>query len=308
MFSSYDGPDREGDLWEAASRRILHLLALGLRRKNLLSQRSGGRPLSSRPVRRTSCSSGTPWESRALRRRPSWGRPSSLRTREAPLPASAIPEPASDSGKKARRKRRSTSAWLLSGYPSDSPRMTLPSCRFPRPSEAETPWPVSGPGRASVCGSLRSSWSTRVRLRAETDGRPGLAEDVSQEVFLALLRHGGTYDPARPFIPWLLTLVRNKAIDFFRRSGNKPEAHGPGPPGGSAVETPRDASIGEPIERALAELPAAFREASGFRTGWESPMSRSRRFLGCDVGTVGSRVSRGRKLLRDYFSRHADVL
>ena len=134
-----------------------------------------------------------------------------------------------------------------------------------------------------------------------------LAEDVSQEVFLALLRHGGTYDPARPFIPWLLTLVRNKAIDFFRRTGNKPEALAP-----AHLEDlpskPADSPIGEPIERALAELPAAFREAVWLSDGLGIPYVEVAEILGCDVGTVGSRVSRGRKLLRDYFSRHADVL
>ncbi len=44
-----------------------------------------------------------------------------------------------------------------------------------------------------------------------------LVEECVQESLLAIHRARHTYDPARPFRPWLLTLVRHKAIDLLRR-------------------------------------------------------------------------------------------
>jgi RNA polymerase sigma-70 factor (ECF subfamily) len=45
------------------------------------------------------------------------------------------------------------------------------------------------------------------------------AEDVVQEVLLAVHLKRGTWDPARPIGPWLATIVRNKLIDSLRRRG-----------------------------------------------------------------------------------------
>lgn len=43
------------------------------------------------------------------------------------------------------------------------------------------------------------------------------AEEVVQDVFLQLWRNAGQYDAARgPFVPWLLTLARNRALDQLR--------------------------------------------------------------------------------------------
>jgi len=43
------------------------------------------------------------------------------------------------------------------------------------------------------------------------------AEEVVQEVFLQVWRNSGQYDASRgPFIPWLVTLARNRALDHLR--------------------------------------------------------------------------------------------
>lgn len=45
----------------------------------------------------------------------------------------------------------------------------------------------------------------------------GTAEEVVQDVFLQLWRNAERYDASRgPFIPWLLTLARNRAVDTLR--------------------------------------------------------------------------------------------
>jgi RNA polymerase sigma-70 factor (ECF subfamily) len=45
----------------------------------------------------------------------------------------------------------------------------------------------------------------------------GSAEEIVQDVFLQLWRNAAQYDAARgPFLPWLLTMARNRAFDNLR--------------------------------------------------------------------------------------------
>lgn len=47
------------------------------------------------------------------------------------------------------------------------------------------------------------------------------AEDVVQDVLLAIHLKRGTWDQDRPIGPWVATIVRNKVIDAFRRRGRR---------------------------------------------------------------------------------------
>jgi RNA polymerase sigma factor (sigma-70 family) len=47
------------------------------------------------------------------------------------------------------------------------------------------------------------------------------AEDIVQEVLLAIHTKRGTWDPTRPIGPWISTIVRNKLIDALRRRGRQ---------------------------------------------------------------------------------------
>ncbi len=60
------------------------------------------------------------------------------------------------------------------------------------------------------------------RRRCDRFGAPaGEAEDILQEVLIAVHLKRGTWDPARPIGPWLSTIVRNKMIDSLRRRGRR---------------------------------------------------------------------------------------
>ncbi|HMP00671.1 MAG TPA: sigma-70 family RNA polymerase sigma factor [Kiritimatiellia bacterium] len=50
---------------------------------------------------------------------------------------------------------------------------------------------------------------------------PGIrdAEDVVQESLITLHKIRHTYEPARPFIPWLFAIVRHRALDHLRKHG-----------------------------------------------------------------------------------------
>lgn len=47
------------------------------------------------------------------------------------------------------------------------------------------------------------------------------AEEVVQDVFLQLWRNSARFDLSRPFVPWLLTLARNRALDQLRLKGER---------------------------------------------------------------------------------------
>jgi RNA polymerase sigma-70 factor (ECF subfamily) len=52
-------------------------------------------------------------------------------------------------------------------------------------------------------------------------GAERFAQDVVQEVFIALWRDASRFDPARGAVaPWLFALARHKAIDLVRREAN----------------------------------------------------------------------------------------
>src|SRR5687767_10222059 len=46
---------------------------------------------------------------------------------------------------------------------------------------------------------------------------PEDAEDLVQDVLLSVHAVRATYDPARPFVPWLIAIVRNRVADAARR-------------------------------------------------------------------------------------------
>jgi RNA polymerase sigma-70 factor (ECF subfamily) len=50
---------------------------------------------------------------------------------------------------------------------------------------------------------------------------PQDVDDVVQEVLLSLHAVRHTYDPARPFLPWLLTIARRRATDAIRRTSSR---------------------------------------------------------------------------------------
>lgn len=60
------------------------------------------------------------------------------------------------------------------------------------------------------------------RRRCDQLGAPSSeAEDVVQEVLLAIHLKRGTWDTSRPVGPWLSAIVRNKLIDSLRRRGRQ---------------------------------------------------------------------------------------
>ena len=46
---------------------------------------------------------------------------------------------------------------------------------------------------------------------------PNLIEDILQEILISLHKARRTYDPTRPFLPWLYAIAEFRLIDFLRK-------------------------------------------------------------------------------------------
>lgn len=68
----------------------------------------------------------------------------------------------------------------------------------------------------SVTPYIRAVARKRCRNVGAADSE---AEDIVQEVLLAVHLKRGTWDPSRPISPWINAIIRNKVIDAFRRRG-----------------------------------------------------------------------------------------
>lgn len=74
-------------------------------------------------------------------------------------------------------------------------------------------------GEAAALGRLFDRHSTRAYRVARSICRDhAKSEDAVQDAYLAVWRGRAAYDPARGEVePWLLTAVRNRALDLLRR-------------------------------------------------------------------------------------------
>jgi RNA polymerase sigma-70 factor (ECF subfamily) len=148
---------------------------------------------------------------------------------------------------------------------------------------------------AEALPHLRSLYGTAYRMTRNAHD----AEDLVQETFLRAYRAFDGFTPGSNIRAWLYTILHRVRTDAFRRSRRSPQtvemaAEGP------AVPPPQDALAqgGEDLERALASLPDVFRSAVVLRDVEDMSYQEIARILDVPIGTVMSRIHRGRALLR----------
>ena len=137
-------------------------------------------------------------------------------------------------------------------------------------------------------------------------GNPEAAEDAVQEAFLAVWRRAGTYQEARGSArAWLLTIVRNRAIDLLRTRESRPKAGAPleevGPLASSNGDPADDALRmveASQVRAALAALPPEQRQAVelAFFSGLTYPEVAA--VMNTPLGTVKSRIRLAMERLR----------
>jgi len=175
---------------------------------------------------------------------------------------------------------------------------------------------VSPAFEAEALASLDSLYRAALRLTRV----PADAEDLVQETFLKAFRSADRFEPGTNLRAWLFTILHNTARNRVRdrardtvaidseivdRAADAP------PPAGAragAAETPETLLLRETLapelQAAIDALPDAFRQAIWLRDVEEFSYAEIAQMLSIPIGTVMSRISRGRHLL---FERLKDL-
>jgi RNA polymerase sigma-70 factor (ECF subfamily) len=125
------------------------------------------------------------------------------------------------------------------------------------------------------------------------------AEDLVQETYLRAFRAFQLYTPGTNIRAWLFTILYRARADHYRKLARSPQTvellhEGP------AVAPPQDQLAGgqEEVLRALDRLPESFRGAVVLRDMQDFTYEEIAGILKIPIGTVMSRIHRGRRLLR----------
>jgi RNA polymerase sigma-70 factor (ECF subfamily) len=137
-------------------------------------------------------------------------------------------------------------------------------------------------------------------------GSQSLAEDVTQEVFMVLMREGRTFDPDKGSLPaFLIGVARNQVLRRLRRERfyvsldeNETNARegGSDTAAGPLDNLSRNETI-ESVRKSILTLPERYREVVVLCELQELSYLEAAAILGCAVGTVRSRLHRARVLL-----------
>ena len=129
-------------------------------------------------------------------------------------------------------------------------------------------WMVSAQlGDAAAYEKLLGQLLTHARaVVARRLSEPTAREEVVQNVLVAIHRARHTYHPERPFAPWLNAVMRNAVTDYLRRRARRARrevsvAPDRLPEPAVAPVLPGEEALSPRLERALAGLPEAQREA-----------------------------------------------
>lgn len=161
-------------------------------------------------------------------------------------------------------------------------------------------------GREEAMGLLYARYARPVFGMASQAFDAGAAEEIVQDVFLAVWRGATSFDPAKGEAKaWLFQIARNRIANEWRRRGRRPRTEGD--EGGLASvpdPSPDQAEAlwkkhrGEALRRALGSLPAPERAALGLAYFDELPHRELAAHLGIPLGTAKSRIRSGMGRLR----------
>ena len=139
------------------------------------------------------------------------------------------------------------------------------------------------------------------------------AEDVAQEVLVTLHRVRHTWDPARPFTPWLIAIAQRRVVDHLRRRGrvDRNETHDP-----IAYETfsadgantsGEDAASASELQALLSHLPPRQRQAVEIMKIRQLSLQEAAAESGQSIPALKVNVHRALKTLRKLFGQEPDT-
>ena len=139
------------------------------------------------------------------------------------------------------------------------------------------------------------------------------AADLTQEIFLRVFRHLDSFSGRSALKTWIFRVALNHCRERLSRFRplTLPIGEEMDPAGATLLADPRRdpeaqavaADVGRQVARALALLPVPFREAVVMRDLQDLSYQEIAAVLGVRVGTVRSRIARGREQLRHLLDR-----
>ena len=133
-------------------------------------------------------------------------------------------------------------------------------------------------------------------------------EDVVQEVLLTVHAVRHTYDPERPFGPWLVAIANRRVVDALRRQGRSRAREvtletGDETFAGPQANLAETASDGRVLRDAIERLPSGQREAIRMLKLKEMSLKEAAAASGMSIAALKVATHRGLKNLRKIFGR-----
>lgn len=140
------------------------------------------------------------------------------------------------------------------------------------------------------------------RFALQMSGSAAVAEEVTQEVFLTLIRDGARYDPERGAVAaYLYGIARHHVLRHLERNRAYVAMEEEAAETLAAAEDPLADLTREErlvaLRRAVLSLPANYREVVVLCDLHEMDYTEAAAALECPVGTIRSRLHRARALL-----------
>jgi len=164
---------------------------------------------------------------------------------------------------------------------------------------------------------IQDSYKQAYGLAYRLTGNVAEAEDLVQESFVRAYRFFHRYDETLPFTSWLYRIMTNAHIDMVRRRGRikTTSLEASGTDGATTWDLPdSEASpdrqmllnaLDEPVQKALTSMTVEFRTAVLLADVEGLAYEEVAEIMRTSVGTVRSRIHRGRKQIRNYLLKHA---
>ncbi|MGE0002600.1 MAG: sigma-70 family RNA polymerase sigma factor [Fimbriimonadaceae bacterium] len=166
---------------------------------------------------------------------------------------------------------------------------------------------------------VRESYQRAYAMAYRLTGSRHDADDLVQETFLRAYRFWHRYDPNLPFLSWIYRIMSNLSVDAARRSSRLRtlsldaadyEGRGFEPADNSvgADEALANSQLDAAIVAGLREMNPEFRTAVVLSDLEGMSYEEIAEVMQTSIGTVRSRIHRGRRQLREYLTtNHAEV-
>ena len=163
-------------------------------------------------------------------------------------------------------------------------------------------------GDGEAFGQLFHSFEADVaRLCTRLLGSSDEARDAAHETFLRARNAFESYDPGRPFRPWLLAIASHHAVDRLRRRSTERRLFAPdeadpetlAAPGRSPLQRELDEAARREMLAAIRALPDRYRAPLVLRYYADLDYGAIALALGVSRNQVGTLLLRGRHRLRE---------